>query len=341
MHPLTDQLIRPIQDLRISVIDRCNFRCPYCMPRDVYHQHYTFLKEKEWLTFDEITRLVKIFLQLGVTKVRLTGGEPLLRPHLTELIRRLAPLPGIEDLALTTNGSLLSQCAGELKKAGLKRLTVSLDSLNADEFRYLSGFKGALPQVLEGIKTAETCGFSPLKINVVIQKGVNDEGILNLARYFKGTPHILRFIEYMDVGNCNHWDYNEVMPSREIVKLIHAHFPIEPLKANYLGEVASRYRYVDGSGEVGFISSISQPFCGSCTRARLSTDGKLFTCLFASEGHDLKTPLRQGAADSDILKLIEKIWQRRDDRYSELRLSESLALSHSRARKVEMFQIGG
>ena len=336
---LKDKLNRPFQDLRISVIDRCNFRCPYCMPQEEFSKHYKFLNQKDWLTFDEITRLVKLFVQLGVRKVRLTGGEPLLRPNLEDLIKSLNEIKSIEDLALTTNGSLLSEQAKDLREAGLKRLTVSLDSLDARVFKLMSGQKGSMSEVLEGIKTAEEVGFKSIKINVMIQKGVNDQSILDLVRFFKNTKHVLRFIEYMDVGNCNHWESQYVLPSKEIVKIIEAKFPVESVDANYFGEVAERYRFKDGSGEIGFISSVSEPFCGSCTRARLSTDGKLFTCLFASQGFDLKVPLRNGASDKDILGLIESVWTKREDRYSELRFE--LKKKNKKSPKVEMFAIGG
>ncbi len=337
---LNDRFKRPLQDLRISVIDRCNFRCPYCMPEREYSKHYKFLKEKEWLNFDEINRLVKLFVRLGVRKVRLTGGEPLLRPQLNELIATLNKIDGVEDLALTTNGALLSEHAKKLKQAGLKRLTVSLDSLDTRVFKFMSGQKGSLQKILQGIKAAEDAGFDSMKINMMVQKGVNDQSILDLVKYFKDTPHVLRFIEYMDVGNCNHWESQYVLPSKEIVKIINAHFPIELIEANYFGEVAERYRFKDGQGEIGFISSVSQPFCGSCTRARLSTDGKLFTCLFASQGVDLKTPLREGASDQEILDLIGEVWQKREDRYSELRF-EPKKPAIKILPKVEMFQIGG
>ncbi len=334
-----DQLNRPLHDVRISVIDRCNFRCPYCMPEAEYSKHYSFLKEKQWLTFTEIVRLTKIFTQLGAKKVRITGGEPLLRPGVCDLIEELAQIKEIEDLALTTNGSLLGKYADDLKAAGLQRLTVSLDTLDSRIFKQMSGGKGRLSQVLDGIKEAERAGFQKIKINVVVQKGVNDQTILDLVKYFKNSGHILRFIEYMDVGNCNHWLEEYVVPSKKIVEMIHSHAPLEPIKANYYGEVAERYRFKDGSGEVGFISSISQPFCRDCTRLRLSTDGKLFTCLFASTGTDLLGPLRGEVSDNRITNIIKNIWKKRKDRYSELR-SEPLK-ENSQHEKIEMFQIGG
>lgn len=337
--PVKDRLLRPLQDLRISVIDRCNFRCPYCMPEKEFSQHYKFLQEKEWLTFAEVTRLTKLLVRLGVTKVRLTGGEPLLRPHLADLIQQLITIPEIEDLALTTNGSLLAENVEKLRLSGLKRLTVSLDTLDPKIFKTMSGQKSSLENVLQGIQAADKAGFTAIKINVVVKRGINDHTVLDLVEHFRGTPHIVRFIEYMDVGNCNHWALNSVVPSSELVKMIHARYPLEPLEANYYGEVASRYRYKDGKGEIGFVSSISQPFCQSCTRARLSTDGQLFTCLFASQGKDLRTPLRNRASDEALLDLLTQIWRKREDRYSELR-TELLKQQQS-IHKVEMFQIGG
>ena len=337
---LRDKLNRPIHDLRISVIDRCNFRCTYCMPEKEYSEHYQFLKKKEWLSFEEIFRLTQLFVSVGVTKVRLTGGEPLLRPGLSDLIRRLNQIPRIEDLALTTNGSLLIQQAQALKEAGLKRLTVSLDTLDEEIFYAMSGNLGSVEDVLEGIKGAERAGFKEIKINVVIQKGINEHTILDLVKYFKGTDHIIRFIEYMDVGNCNHWKSEFVVPSAEIVRRINEVFPLKLVKANYPGEVASRYQYQDGQGEIGFISSVTQPFCGSCSRLRLSTDGKIYTCLFAGQGTDLRTRLKEGASDEELLSIINSVWKKREDRYSETRFNLSTSKSNP-IRKVEMFQIGG
>ncbi len=337
MTPIIDRLSRPIHDLRISVIDRCNFRCTYCMPEE--HEHsFKFLNQDEWLSFDDITRLTKIFISLGVKKVRLTGGEPLLRPHLNNLVQQLSRLNGLEDLALTTNGSLLGKYAGELKEAGLKRLTVSLDSLDSRTFNTMNG-KGALQQVLEGIKTAEAAGFKSIKINVVVQRGVNDHQVIDMVGYFKNTPHNIRFIEYMDVGNCNHWEQKYVVPSQELIERIKTHFALKKVESDYFGEVADRFQFEDGKGEIGFISSVSQPFCRSCTRARLSTDGKLFTCLFAGEGSDIKTLLKAGRTEEEIRTFIQNVWQQREDRYSELR-SKNSALNLS-SPKVEMFQIGG
>ena len=335
---LFDQFQRPLQDVRISVIDRCNFRCTYCMPEEDL-SHYNFLKGKEWLQFEEIVALTKVLVKLGAAKIRLTGGEPLLRPKLFELIAQLAAISGIEDLALTTNGSLLAQQARELKKAGLHRLTVSLDTLDEKIFQKMSGDRGTAAQVLEGIQEAQRVGFQSIKINTVVKKGVNDQTILDLVKYFKGSGQVVRFIEYMDVGNCNHWQNAHVVPSREILEMINAEFPLKALGAQYFGEVAERYEFADGSGEVGFISSITQPFCGSCTRARLSTDGKLYTCLFASQGTDLRTPLRSGSSPEQLEMIIKDIWGKRMDKYSENRsLFQSLK---EKPPKVEMFQIGG
>lgn len=338
-HPVQDTFHRPLKDLRISVIDRCNFRCHYCMPEGEYAKRYTFLKDQDWLSFDEIVRLAGIFVSLGVTKIRLTGGEPLLRPRLADLIKRVKGIPGVRDLALTTNGSLVKEHAAELKDAGLDRITISLDTLDAAIFRRMSGYKGSLKQVLEGIQKAEEAGFDCIKINVVLQRGINDHQILDLVRFFKGRKPILRFIEYMDVGTCNRWDSRLVVPSAEIVRIIHEKFPIQPAKSNYYGEVASRYQFLDGTGEVGFIPSITQPFCRTCTRARLSTAGQVYTCLFAAGGTDLRTPLREGVPDENLLAIIREMWSNRAERYSELRAQSGL--SSSSLPKVEMFQIGG
>jgi len=336
---LKDKLNRPIHDLRISVIDRCNFRCPYCMPEEGA-KTYSFLEQSAWLTYEEITRLVRLFVQMGVKKIRLTGGEPLLRPNLVDLIKQLSLIPQIEDLALTTNGSLLAQHARALKDAGLHRITVSLDSLDARLFRLMSGNRGSVQQILEGIQAAEKAGFSSIKINVVVQRGVNDHSVLEMVGHFKGTGHVLRFIEFMDVGNCNHWDSKYVLPSAKIVELINEKYPLEPLESGYFGEVASRYRYKDGAeGEIGFISSVSQPFCGTCTRARLSADGQIVTCLFADHGKDVRALMRAGASDSELLDLIRSVWKNREDRYSELR--HELIKDKHPPHKIEMFQIGG
>lgn len=334
-----DTFHRPLRDLRISVIDRCNFRCTYCMPDKEDSRQYSFLKPGEWLSFEEIIRLTKLFVDCGVTKIRLTGGEPLLRPNLVELVGKLREIPGIKDLALTTNGFLLTQYARALREAGLDRITVSLDALDARLFRQMNGGKGNLQKNLEGIAVCEGLDFDTIKINVVLQKGVNDGQVLDMVSYFKGKKAVLRFIEYMDVGNCNHWERRYVVPSREVVDLISARFPLRPLAAKEFGEVAARYEFVDGSGEVGFISSVTQPFCGTCTRGRISADGKLYTCLFASEGVDLRAPLRAGANEAELSALIQNVWQNRTDRYSELRTQ--IRLQPEPVHKVEMFQIGG
>ena len=334
-----DVFNRPLHDLRISVIDRCNFRCNYCMPSEEYHESYTFLNHDEWLTFDEIARLAQIFSQLGVSKIRITGGEPLLRPGLAQLIARLSVIHRIDDLALTTNGFYLAREAKALKNAGLKRITISLDTLDDKIFQSMNGHKGTINQVLEGLAAAEQAGLAPVKINAVIQKGFNDQTVLDLIRRFKSSGHIIRFIEYMDVGNRNHWKPELVVASQEIAELINKEFPLRALSANYPGEVAERYEFIDGTGEIGFISSITQPFCGSCSRARLSTDGKLYLCLFAGNGVDLRKPLRDGASDDEIANLITHTWQNRQDRYSEERFAKTSTAGHS--KKVEMYQIGG
>jgi len=336
---VTDTLRRPLQDLRISVIDQCNFRCPYCMPEEHYPEHYTFLKKSEWLTFEEIDRLVRLFVSLGVVKVRVTGGEPLLRKDLPQLISKLTHINGIEDLALTTNGFYLLEFASALKAAGLKRLTVSLDTLDEKIFQMMNGRRGGVKKVLDGIQKAHAAGFTPIKINVVVQRGINEHTILGLVEHFKNKDYIVRFLEYMDVGNRNHWDWRLVVPSREIIETINTRFPLNAVSPNYTGEVASRYQFADGTGEVGFISSISQPFCSNCTRARLSPEGKFYTCLFASDGIDLRAPLRSGASDEQLLDLISTTWRKREDRYSELR--DSRLAKIKTVKKIEMYQIGG
>jgi GTP 3',8-cyclase len=339
MSPPTDTLNRSLRDLRISLIDRCNFRCPYCMPSEKYHHAYQFLDKKQWLSFEEIVRLVKVFVGLGVTKLRLTGGEPLLRPDLDVLIRQLSVIPGVEDLALTTNGSMLAQWAERLKAAGLGRLTVSLDTLDETIFHQMSGEKGSVHDVLEGIRVAEAAGFDSIKINAVIQRGVNDHTILDLVKYFRGTPHSVRFIEYMDVGNRNHWENAQVVPTSEVISLIDAEFPLQRIQGTQGGNTSEVYRFKDGKGEVGFISSVTKAFCGTCNRLRLSADGKMYTCLFATYGTDIGSHLRNGATDEFLSHLIRIIWMKREDRYSELR-SEIRHHSHP-SPKVEMYQIGG
>lgn len=328
---------RPMHDLRISVMDRCNFRCPYCMPKDTFHDGYRFLKSTERLSFEEIVRLARLFVAHGVRKLRITGGEPLLRPNLSDLIGDLTSIPGVEDVALTTNGMLLAKYATELKAAGLQRITVSLDSLDPAVFARMSGGFGGVEDVLDGIEHARRAGLAPIKVNAVIQRGVNEHTAIDLIEHFRGTGVIVRFIEYMDVGNRNDWQASLVVPSRELLAQVQARWPVQPLSANYRGEVAERYAFVDGQGELGFISSVSQPFCGDCSRARLSSDGSLFTCLFARHGMDLRGPLRGGASDEELATLLGRIWGARDDRYSEQRARQR-APSES---KVEMFYIGG
>lgn len=335
--PLQDALARPLRDLRISVTDRCNFRCPYCMPEEIFGEGFPFQRRGEILSFEEILRLARILVGLGAGKLRITGGEPLLRAQLPRLVAKLAALPGVEDLALTTNGVLLPRFAGALAEAGLQRVTISLDSLDAATFRRMSGGRGEVGAVLAGIAAAEAAGLSPIKINCVVQRGVNDDQVVALARRFRGTGHVLRLIEFMDVGTTNSWNLAEVTPAREILQRIAAEFPLEAVAPNYPGEVARRYRYRDGGGEIGIIASVSQPFCGGCSRARLSADGRLFTCLFAAEGRDLKAPLRAGASDLELREQIAGTWHRRRDRYSE----ERAARTPASPRRVEMFQIGG
>jgi GTP 3',8-cyclase len=337
-HPL-DRLGRPLHDLRISVMDRCNFRCPYCMPKEQFHENYQFLKSRERLSFDEIVRLTKLFTSLGVRKIRLTGGEPLLRANLADLVGDLTGIPGIEDIALTTNGVLLANHAVDLHANGLQRITVSLDSLDKDIFARLSGGFGALDQVLAGIDAAIGAGMTPVKINAVIERGVNDHTALDLVEHFRGTPVIVRFIEFMDVGNRNHWRPDMVVPSRELAAQINARWPMRPVSQNYRGEVAQRWRFDDGGGEIGFISSVSQPFCGACSRARLSSDGKFYTCLFATQGLDLRAPMRDGADDAELLRIIRGAWAGRTDRYSELR--DEPRRETSETKKIEMYYIGG
>ncbi len=333
-----DTLRRPIHDLRISVMDRCNFRCPYCMPRETFHASYRFLKSSERLDFAEILRLARVFERAGVKKIRITGGEPLLRPNLADLIGDLTQLPGIEDIALTTNGMLLAKYATELKAAGLQRITVSLDTLDPEVFAKMSGGFGGVAEVLEGIEAARRAGLAPIKINTVVQRGVNDHTVPDLLAHFRGTGVIVRFIEYMDVGTRNHWSPSLVVSSRELREAIHARWPVVPRDRDYRGEVAERYAYADGAGEIGFISSVSQPFCGDCSRARISSDGSFYTCLFATQGTDLRAPLRAGASDDELLELVRGVWSGRRDRYSELRASLRDA---SDLHKVEMNYIGG
>ena len=332
---LVDTRGRPLRDLRISVTDRCNFRCTYCMPKEVYGRDFQFLERSQLLSFDEIHRLVKIFRGHGIEKVRITGGEPLVRRQLEKLIALLAQEPDL-DITLTTNASLLKQKAQALKDAGLQRVTVSLDSLDDAVFRSMNDVDFPVAKVLEGIEEADRVGLKPLKVNMVVKRGTNDQDALDMARHFKGSGHILRFIEFMDVGHTNGWKMQYVVPSRELVASINAEFPIEPLDPNYIGEVAERWRYKDGSGEIGFISSVTQAFCKDCTRLRLSAEGSIYTCLFASEGTDLRGLLRTGATDGEIGDAIAGVWRVRADRYSEIRTGETAKL-----RKVEMSYIGG
>ena len=334
-----DTLGRSLRDLRISVTDRCNFRCSYCMPEEVYGEKYHFLPRQEILTFEEISRVTTVLVGLGARKVRITGGEPLLRAELPTLVAMLSNTAGVKDLALTTNGSLLARQARDLSDAGLHRVTVSLDSLDDAVFRRLNGNKSAVVPVLEGIRAAGEAGLTPIKINAVVKRGVNDHTLVDLARHFQGTGHIVRFIEYMDVGTKNGWKLDDVVTADEIISRIDGELPIESLPPNYPGEVARRLRYKDGSGEIGVIPSVTKPFCGGCTRLRLSADGRLFTCLFGSEGTDLKALLRSGASDRDLRDTVIKTWLRRDDRYSEKRTGNT-DLSAG-PRKVEMYQIGG
>ncbi len=334
-----DKLARPLHDLRISVMDRCNFRCPYCMPKEKFHENYRFLKSQDRLSFDEILRLSRLFAALGVRKLRLTGGEPLLRANLSDLVGDLTMIPGIEDIALTTNGVLLGQHAVDLHANGLRRVTVSLDTLDPEIFARMSGGFAALDQVLHGIDAAIAAGLTPVKINTVIERGVNDHTALDLVERFRGKPVIVRFIEFMDVGNRNAWRPEMVVPSRELAARVHARWPMHPVAENYRGEVAQRWRFDDGAGEVGFISSVSQPFCGACSRARLSSEGKFYTCLFATQGLDLRAAMRAGASDSDLENLIRGRWLGRTDRYSELR--DELRRTEPQPKKIEMYYIGG
>ena len=333
MHPL-DTLGRPIRDLRISVTDRCNFRCSYCMPKSVFGQGYRFMDRKELLTFEELERVAQAFVALGVEKIRLTGGEPLLRKEIEQLVARLDAIDGL-DLTLTTNASLLARKAEALRAAGLDRVNVSLDSLDDPTFRAMNDVDFPVARVLEGIEAAAAAGL-PVKVNAVVKRGVNDQGVVEMARHFRGTGHSLRFIEYMDVGATNGWRLDDVVPAEEIVERIDAAFPLEPVGAAYRGEVAQRYRYRDGAGEIGVISSVTQPFCGDCTRARISAEGKLYTCLFAMRGTDLRALLRGGASDEDLREAIAGVWARRTDRYSEIRTERTSELP-----RIEMSYIGG
>ena len=337
-----DTLGRGVRDLRISVTDRCNFRCPYCMPAEIFGERYEFLKREDILSFEEIVRLTRIFVGFGVKKVRITGGEPLVRAELPELIAQLDDIDGVDDLAMTTNGFLLPRYATQLRDAGLDRMTVSMDALDEDVFKKMSGRPYGPETVLAGMDAAREAGFSPLKINTVVQRGINEDTILETARHFRNSGDIVRFIEFMDVGNLNDWDMSQVVSGREIIDIIDAEFPLEPVDANYRGEVASRYRYIDGKGEIGVITSVTQPFCGDCTRARLTTEGRLVTCLFATRGTDLRGPMRDGASNDELIDIIGSVWSNRRDRYSELRSvnTPSIATSPDK-QKIEMFRLGG
>lgn len=341
---LSDTLARPLQDLRISVTDRCNFRCVYCMPKEVFDKEYAFLPHSSLLSFEEITRVARIFVAHGVRKIRLTGGEPLLRKNVENLIAMLGELKTPEghplDLTLTTNGSILAKKAQMLKDAGLQRVTVSLDSLDETTFRRMNDVDFPVADVLHGIEVAHKVGLGPIKVNMVVKGGMNDQEIVPMARHFKGTPFILRFIEYMDVGASNGWKMDEVIPSAEVVRRINTEMPLEEIEPNYTGETAERWRYKDGGGEIGVISSVTQAFCSECTRARLSTEGKLYTCLFATSGHDLRALVRAGRSDEEISTVIAQLWRARTDRYSELRTANTAGIEKP-LRKVEMSYIGG
>mgnify|MGYP001167494059 CR=1 FL=1 len=334
--PVADSLGRPLRDLRISVTDRCNFRCTYCMPKEVFGRDFRFLQPAALLTFEEIERLARIFVAHGVEKIRLTGGEPLVRHGLETLVGKIAAIEGLADLTMTTNGSLLAPRARSLREAGLRRLTVSLDSLDDGVFRAMNDVDFPVARVLAGIDAASAAGFEGIKINCVVKRRVNEDTIVELARRFKGTGHIVRFIEYMDVGSTNGWRLDDVVPAREVVARLGRAFGVEPLAPNYAGEVAQRYRYADGSGEFGVIASVTQPFCRACSRARLSSEGLLYTCLFATVGHDFRAPLRAGKPDEDIAAMLRGVWHVRADRYSELRTADTVKLP-----KVEMSHIGG
>ena len=336
---VSDTFGRPMQDLRISLLDRCNFRCPYCMPEAEYNDDYQFLSRAARLSHDEICRIASVAVQLGVTKLRITGGEPLLDKKVSSLVARLAELPGVDDLALTTNGVLLAPVAQQLADAGLHRVTISLDSVDPEIFRQMSGNRGDLDKVYLGIEAAERAGLSPVKINVVVQRGVNDHAVLDVLERFRGTGHIVRLIEFMDVGNRNGWSVEQVVPSKETLKAIQARWPLRAVGRNYPGEVARRYQYVDGQGELGFISSVTEPFCGACSRARLSADGTIYTCLFATDGVNLREVLRDGSGDDAIAEILTDTWNRRSDRYSELR--DPVPAEKPLINKIEMYRMGG
>ena len=333
---IVDTLGRPLRDLRVSVTDRCNFRCAYCMPRDVYDRDHVFLPREEILTFEEIERLVGLFAGMGVEKIRLTGGEPLLRHGVADLVGRIAAIDGIRDVAMTTNGSTLTRHAQALADAGLDRITVSLDAVDDARFRHAADVDFPVARVLEGIDAAKQAGLAPVKINTVVRRGLNDDALLDIAGRFRGTGHIVRFIEYMDVGSSNGWEMGHVVTADEILAAINDEWPLDPVEPNYLGEVVNRWRYRDGGGEVGVIASVTKPFCGECTRLRLSADGSLYTCLFANAGTDVRDALRSGASDDELVEVVSAVWETRTDRYSEERSGVSIGLP-----KVEMSFIGG
>ena len=332
-----DRLGRPLHDLRISVTDRCNFRCTYCMPKEIFGRDFEFMPREELLSFEEIERVAAAFVRAGVRKLRLTGGEPLLRKGIEDLIGLLGGIEGVEDLTLTTNGSLLARKAAALKAAGLDRITVSLDSMDDTVFMAMNDVGFPVQNVLDGIQAAAAVGLTPVKVNMVVKRGVNEASVVDMASHFRGTGHIVRFIEYMDVGSTNGWRLDDVVSGKEIVESINRVFPLEPVDPNYLGEVAQRYRYVDGEGEIGVITSVTQPFCGDCSRARISAEGKLYTCLFATHGTDFRELLRNGASNADLDAAITSVWSNREDRYSEIRTSQTTEIG----RKVEMSYIGG
>jgi len=335
-----DALGRTIRDLRISVTDRCNFRCVYCMPKEVFGPGYEFVPRDKLLRLEEIARIAKVFAACGVKKVRITGGEPMIRRNLEHLIEMIASIEGIDDISMTTNASLMTKGrAAALKEAGLKRVTVSLDALDEETFRTVCDVDFPVSRVLEGIHNAQQAGFENIKVNAVIKRGLNEHSVLPLARYFHGTGSILRFIEYMDVGSTNNWKLDEVVSASELVATINQEMPIEPLFPNYRGEVAKRWRYADGGGEVGFITSVTESFCGDCSRVRLSALGQIYTCLFATEGYDIRDPLRVGVSDQDLLEIVRRLWGKREDRYSELR--GQIPVNVFSQPKVEMSHIGG
>ncbi len=337
MNSITDRFNRPLHDLRISVTDRCNFRCVYCMPKEIFGANYPFLQRDEVLSFEEIERVARVFALAGVRKLRITGGEPLVRRNIEDLVGLLAAIPGIDDVAMTTNGSLLSPAkARALKDAGLDRITVSLDSLDDAVFKSMNDVNFPVDRVLQAIDNAIEAGLDPVKVDTVVKRGVNDHTIIQLASHFRHTGVIPRFIEYMDVGSTNGWRMQDVVAAREIIEAISGEWAVSPAEPNYYGEVADRYRYLDGGGEFGIIASVTQPFCGTCTRARLSADGQLYTCLFGAHGHDFRGLIRSGASDDDLAQLLSNVWTNRADRYSELRSENTIYL-----RKVEMSRIGG